>query len=304
MPSGAPTDARIARLAARQHGNVTRAQLQAFGLSPGAVAHRLRSGRMHRVFRGVYAIGRPPGGPLELANAAVLACGEGAALSHFSALALWGFSNRWPQTPQVSSVHDRRPTGIDVHKVSWFGPRELTTQLGIRTTSPARTMLDCARQLQLHGRLERTLNEALLTPYLFEGQLVEVCARHPRHPAAALVRELAGRDGGPTRSDWEDDFPAWCQRHGLPRPTINVVVCGVEVDAWFEHERVAVELDGWRFHRSRASFEANRERDTVLLATAGVVTVRLTRRHLNDQTERFAGLLAQILARRRRELGA
>jgi hypothetical protein len=296
-------DARVACLAARQHGNVTRAQLHALGLGDGAIAHRLRSGRIYRVFRGVYAVGRPASGPLELASAAVLACGAGAALSHFSALALWGLRNRWPRTPEVASLHDHRPAGIEMHKLSSFAPRELTIQRGIRTTSPARTVLDCARRLQAQGRLERTINDALLTPYLFEGQLAEVCARHPRHPGARLLRPFVERDGGPTRSGWEDEFPAWCERYGLPRPKMNVVICGVEVDAWFERERVAAELDGWRFHRSRASFEANRERDTVLLASAGVITVRLTRRHVLEQPERFAGLLAQILARRRGELG-
>src|SRR5438309_2012866 len=87
----------IAQIAARQHGNVTRPQLLAIGLGDDAISYRVKTDRLHRVHRGVYAVGRPPAQPIERAAAAVLACGPRAALSHGSAMTLWGFWKRWDE---------------------------------------------------------------------------------------------------------------------------------------------------------------------------------------------------------------
>ncbi|HEY5429646.1 MAG TPA: type IV toxin-antitoxin system AbiEi family antitoxin domain-containing protein, partial [Solirubrobacteraceae bacterium] len=100
QPSG--VDAEIARLAVRQHGNVTRAQLRAVGLSDNAIFHRVGVGRLHRIHRGVFSVGRPARTGLERAAAAVLAGGSDAALSHRGALLLWGFEQRWPATFDVT----------------------------------------------------------------------------------------------------------------------------------------------------------------------------------------------------------
>src|SRR5579859_2240516 len=99
----------IQRLADRQHGNVTRAQLLALGVGPSAIQYWLKRGLLHQVHPGVYAVGRPAKNALERAAAAVLACGPGALLSHDSALALWGFAERWPARMHVTVALDRRP---------------------------------------------------------------------------------------------------------------------------------------------------------------------------------------------------
>jgi hypothetical protein len=88
MHRGSGIEERIARLAASQHGNVTRAQLRGLGLGSDAIGYRCRSGKLFAVHLGVYAVGRPARLPLERAAAAVLACGRGAALSHRSAEAV------------------------------------------------------------------------------------------------------------------------------------------------------------------------------------------------------------------------
>jgi predicted transcriptional regulator of viral defense system len=88
--SSRAVDMAIAAIAAKQNGNITRRQLHGLGLSNSAIANRVATGRLHRVFRGVYAVGRRAITPQERAAAAVLACGPGAALSHSSAMALWG----------------------------------------------------------------------------------------------------------------------------------------------------------------------------------------------------------------------
>jgi hypothetical protein len=129
-------------MAIRRHGNITHAQLIELGLTRSAIARRVSNGRLYRVHPGVYAVGRPPTTPLERASAAALACGPGASLSHASAMTLWGFWTRWDTPFEVTVIRDRRPNGITVHRPSTLHRHDIRIQLGIRTTSPARTLFD------------------------------------------------------------------------------------------------------------------------------------------------------------------
>jgi predicted transcriptional regulator of viral defense system len=139
-----PVDVEIASCAARQRGNITRQQLFALGLNDNAIDLRLMLGRLHRVHLGVYSVGNPARTQLELAAAAVLACGPGAAVSHGSALGPWGFARGWAPSLHVTVPGDRDPAGVRVHRSRTLSPRNVRTRLGIRLTSPARTLLDCA----------------------------------------------------------------------------------------------------------------------------------------------------------------
>lgn len=284
----------------RQHGNVTRAQLITLGLTNHAIMHRVRTGRLFRIHPSVYAVGRRPATPLERASAAVLACGPTAALSHDSALKLWGFAVRWPSTIDVTvSAGDPRPAGIKVHRSRTLRRQDVRVQLDVRATSPERTVVDCAVSLE-HKRLARLVHDGLNASLLRERRLAEVCACLFTHSGARLVSEiLSDIDGAPTRSEFERAFIEFCERFGLPRPRTNVRVAGHEADAVFVEERVIVELDGWRFHRDRDAFEADRDRDADALALADCVTVRITWRRLRYDQEREAARLGTILARRR-----
>ena len=105
------------------------------------------------------------------------------------------------------------------------------------------------------------------------------------------------RPTGPTRSQLEDEFVAFTERFGLPRPAINVFVAGYLVGALFREQRVIVELDGYGYHRTRGSFERDRDRDANTLAD-GLVTVRVTSRRLKRAPRREAVRLDAILRRR------
>jgi hypothetical protein len=291
-----PIDARIAKLAMRQGRNVTRRQLFALGLDRNGIAYRVRIGRLHVVYRGVYSIGSRPVTAHEWAMAAVLACGEKSLLSDFSGLALWTFTRDWPAVPEVTTPHDRRPKGITVHRYKKLTRQDRTRQLGIPVTSPARTMLDCAPRL--NERLDRVVHDALHTPWLKCSELAATCARHPTHPGTKLILPHATSVDGPSRSDWELDFPDWCVGEGLPRPRRNQYSSGRESDFLFVVERLIVELDSWESHSSRYAFESDRERDAANLE-ADIETLRLTwtRHHGAPQAE--AARLRRILARRR-----
>ncbi len=128
-------DRRIAEVARRQQANITHAQLIRLGLGRAAIAYRARTGRLHREYRGVYAVGRPARTALERACAAVLACGPQAALSHQSAFTLWGFDKHWRFPVHVSSPTCRKHPGIVTHRVPSLAKKDVRTELGIRVTA-------------------------------------------------------------------------------------------------------------------------------------------------------------------------
>jgi len=276
---------------------VTRQQLLALGVKREAINYRVKIGRLHRVHRGVYAVGTPPVTPLERAMAAVLACGDGAVLSHGSALTLWGVWKRWDLPFHVTIPGDRRPKGIRVRRVTQLDRRDVTRHQGIPVTTLARALLDMAPSMPPKS-LTRAMNTGWLNGHVRPSALAEVAARHPAHRGRAQVEAVLGVAGErPTRSGFEDDLPAFCKRHGLPIPQMDATVCGYEVDALFPEAKLIVELDGWPFHSSRTSFEDDRRRDADTLA-AGFGTLRITRERYELDPAGVAAQLRQIVARR------
>jgi hypothetical protein len=295
--SSTSQDQAIADVAGGQHGNVTYAQLLALGLTERQIAYRIAIGRLHRVYRGVYSVGRPPKTAHEHAMAAVLACGERAALSHHSALALWGLAEwRWSAI-HVTVPGDRRPNGIKVHRATGLTSRDFRTHERIRMTSPARTILDCAPGLTAK-QLSRAVNDGRRSPqtHLRPWHLAEVIARYPYHPGAKKLKPFLDVKGGPTRSDWEDAFPAFCHQFELPEPVMSTDVAGHEVDALWPEHRVIIELDSWDFHQDRRAFESDRDRDADTLA-AGYLTIRITWERIEQRSAREAARLHEILKR-------
>jgi hypothetical protein len=289
--------AQISTIAARQFGHITRAQLLALGMAARTISQHIASGRLIVVHAGVYAVGHQQITAIARAAAAVLACGPGAVLSHESAAALWGFWKRWPALAEVTVPGDRRPPGIRTHRSRTLLSQDIRRHRGIRVTSPARTLLEIAPRLT-DRQLARIVNDARLEGLLRLSDLVELLDRLPHHKDARRLAVFAHATGGPTRSEFEDAFLAFGERFGLPTPRVNVRIARHEVDALFPAQRVIVELDGYRYHHSRASFERDRERDAATLA-AGHVTVRITWERLRDHPQREATRLHKILQARR-----
>jgi hypothetical protein len=248
-------------LAHRQHGHVTRAQLLGLGLKSGAISRLIASGPLIVVHAGVYAVGHRPTDPVAKAHAAVLACSQGAVLSHSSAAVLWGLLKRWELPLHVMVPGDRRTPGITIHRCTKLTRRDRRGQHGIPATSPARTTLDITPRLTDRALL-RVLSDGRRAGYLHLDSLRDVIARNPRHPGTrSLSAAVEDAPENPTRSGLEDAFRAFVKRFGLPTPRINSRLNGCEVDAVFEAERLIVELDGWEYHNDHAAFDADRERD-------------------------------------------
>jgi very-short-patch-repair endonuclease len=287
-----PIDESIARLAARQRGYVTRSQLLELGLGRRAVGHRLENGRLVAIHAGVYALGHAPFAAIDRAYAALLACGPGALLSHSTAACVWGIDHRWRTPFEVIVDCARRRPGIKIHRAT-ITRKDVRRHQGIRVTSPARTVLDICPRLT-DKALARAINDLRLARLLRIPDLAEVTARLRRHPGACRVRALTEAPTGPTRSEFEDAFAAFIDAHGLPRAEFNAHVAGYEVDVLFPGQKVIVELDGWAFHRTKASFERDRERDATTLA-AGYRTVRMTWERMRNRARLEAERLRRIL---------
>jgi hypothetical protein len=194
----------------------------------------------------------------------------------------------------VTVVGDRRTKGIRVHRSTTLRRHDVTRQLGIRVTTPARTIFDISPR-QTDKAFKRTVNNALHSPWMTEGHLVDAVALHPNLSGARRAAKLIGLPGTSTRSGWEDDFPAFCRRYGLPTPVMGAPLHGYIVDALFVAERVIVELDSKEFHLDAIAFETDRERDAEMLLH-GFVTVRATWERIHEQPGREALRLGAILA--------
>jgi very-short-patch-repair endonuclease len=257
-------DRAIAQLAANQHGVVSLDQLQALGLSSDAVRQRVRSGRLHRIHRGVYAVGHSRLTKEGRWMAAVLACGEGAVLSHLSAGALWRLlpARSGPAEVMVPRTARRRQRrGIRLHRSTTLTQLQTTRRANIPVTTPARTLLDLRRCVppDVLGRARR---QAEVLGYRLDD-------------AAELEPEL-------TRSELERRFLRLCRRAHLPTPEVNAPVGGYVVDFLWRRPDLIVETDGYRYHRGRHTFEHDHRRQAQLVAM-GYEVLRFTWSQIIDQ---------------------
>jgi len=284
-------------MAGRQGGHVAHEQLVAFGLTRHAIANQIARGSLIPVFRGVYAVGRLPTNPLDAAHGALLACGDRSALSHGSAASLWEIWRDWRYPLELTVAGDRRQPGLHVHHSRTLTRADITTERGLRVTSPARTILDIAPTVT-DKRLARAINDLRLRHLLTIEALDTLTARHRRRPSAKRIRAIIGASHAePTRSPFEDDWIPFAARHRLPAHEMNVHVCGHRVDVLFTPDRLIVELDGWQTHRTREAFETDRARDAEILAHAGIPTIRITRDAVRRSPAEQALRIRQIVSR-------
>ena len=261
----------IWQLAADQHGVVSRTQLLERGLGRSAIEHRLGRGRLHRVGHGVYAVGRRQLTRHGAWMAAVLSCGEGAALSHETAGALWRICGA-PKLIHVSTRGDRRRYGVVAHRRADF---DVTRHHNIPVTAPVFTLVDIAPRLT-RDELEAAINEAdkrnLVNPQGVRSALETISPR----PGVGILREtLDRRTFRLTRSQLERLFLPIANRAGLAVPLTRQHLNGYEVDFYWPDLGLVVDTDGLRYHRTPAQQAVDRRRDQTHSA-AGLVPLRFT----------------------------
>lgn len=298
-------DAKVAELARRQHAVLGLGQLRGLGLEARAVQHRAVAARFHRVHRGVYSLVPPPlltyRGRL---MAAVLACGDGAAVSHHDAAALHDL-----RPVSGSRIHVTIPrgstralTGLTVHRSVTLTPPDVTTVDGIPTTAVARTLLDLAAVLD-QPRVERALNQAEVLRVFDLRALEDQLGRNPHHlgrrtltSALALYQPEATAD----ETALEQRFLALIGAAGLPLPERQAHVDPgdggplLRPDFLWRDQRLILETDGRQVHGTRRAFEKDRRRDQRLML-AGWRVVRVTWRQLRDEPQSVVDLVRQLL---------
>jgi very-short-patch-repair endonuclease len=294
-------DARIAALAARQRGLVTLAQARAAGLSDAAVEHRVASGRLHAVHRGVFLVGHRVPPDLAPEVAALLMTGPGAVLSHRTAALLWGLPAPGRgdlihvTLPGAGGSRERRRRGVVLHAVAALDVRDRARRRGLPVTSAPRTLLDLAGHLP-ERRLARAVEQAQVDGLTGPAELHELVARSRGRRGVARLRRAVedAREPALTRSEAEARLIDLIRSAGLPLPATNRRVRGLEVDCLWREQRLVVEVDGFRYHGTRAAFERDRRRDAAL-AAAGYRVVRLTWRRITREPEAVAGELRSLL---------
>jgi very-short-patch-repair endonuclease len=272
---------------------VTFDQLLSAGLSPATITRRVQSGRLHRVHRGVYAVGHGRLTDKGRWSAAVLACGGGAVLSHASAAALWGLP--WPPRPRVDVTVPRRGgratrRGLHVHRAP-LGRADVLSRDGIPVTSPRRTLVDLADYGDRRA-LERAWDEALLLGFNLTGLAPHHGKRGSGLLAAVQREHVPGSTR--TRSPLEELMLALRRERDLPQPLVNSTVGRWEVDFAWPERRLIVETDGRGTHSTPGAFERDRLKDAEL-TVAGWRVVRITQRRLEEDPAAVTVQLRRLL---------
>jgi very-short-patch-repair endonuclease len=298
VPVCGTRDARIAQIAGMQRGRVASRQLRAAGISSSAIGRMVASGWLIPVHRSVFVVGHAAPVRLGDETSALLAVGDAAALSHLSAAVLWSLL---PADALDGRIHVVLPTerhiclpGVVVHRSSILESRDVWSTQRLPMVSPARALLDIAPHAS-HRQLEYAFDRGIVARVLKPGQVVDILSRAGGHRgrkrlAAVLERQANGTTM--TRSEAEERVLALIRAARLAEPLVNASVAGYEVDFFWPRERLALEVDGFRFHSARNAFERDRRKDNDL-RRAGVTTMRTTWWQVTDDAYALVADLAR-----------
>jgi very-short-patch-repair endonuclease len=295
----ATPDARVAEIARKQYGVVSVEQLRRVGLDDKGIRTRMNAARLHRVHRGVYAVGHTSLAREGHWLAAVLAVGRGphedgeaildhwgAAVSHGSAASLWELLPVRPGACDVAVRGDggrARRAGIRVHRSRSLSDVDVTLRYGIPVTTPGRTIADL-RKASSAGSA---------------GAISAWELRRAIRQANVIGLPIDDEDAADrTRSDLEGAFLSICRRHRLPRPEVNVRIGPFLVDFLWRGQRLVVETDGYRYHRGRVAFQGDRGRELQLMGL-GYNVLRLSERQIDEEPKRVGEVLGAALRKRR-----
>jgi hypothetical protein len=232
--------------------------------------------------------------------AAVLACGPGAVLSHFSAGHLWnmcGSYGRIEVLRQSGGFHPKGHRGVRLHQTRRLEPYEVTVERGIPAAAMERVLLDLAARTDAK-RLERIFVQAYKREDLSWRRLNRIINRRRGCKGVGKLRRVVLEvepEALETRSVSEVDFLALCRQVGISTPFVNVLVEGHLVDFLWPMQKIIVEADSWSHHGDRLTFEKDRQRDVDLVA-AGYEVHRTTYKMLDRNPDPFLNNLRRALA--------
>jgi very-short-patch-repair endonuclease/predicted transcriptional regulator of viral defense system len=262
-------------LTRRQHGVVTRAQLLALGMSSKTIRSRLERGQLHRLWSGVYAVGRPDVSQLGRFKAATLACGSEARLSHRSAADLWKLRPQagGPIDVSVPSGVLRKRAGIRLHRREEFGTTRMVR--GIPVADPVSVLIDLAAELATE-EVEDAVNEADRLDLIRTAHLRAALDSHsPRPGTGRLKAILDAQTFSRAANALERRFLAIVREAGIPAPETQRRLGRNRVDFFWPAIGLVVETDSLRHHRTAAEQAVDLGRDQAH-ARAGLRSLRFT----------------------------
>lgn len=290
-----------------QAGQIHRDQLRGVGFGDGAIDHRLKVGRLHRTGRATFSIAHRRDDREALIHAALLAAGDGAALSHWTGGAELGFMTIPPLPIDITVPRQRRAVANVRYFRRLLPLDEILFEDGLAITSVGRTLFDLAGRVN-EFVFRRAVKEVTVQGLHCWPTLPMLLERHPGQPGAELVRAVIDEGDSPVgvvSTDGEERFLAIVRRCGLPPPAHQYGIAfpggWVAVDFAWPDLRLAVECDS-SFHENDIAGETDHDRDGGLLA-AGWLIFRVTWRQLYFEPDlvlrRFRAIYERALRARR-----
>jgi very-short-patch-repair endonuclease len=248
----------LALTASSQHGVASRGELLAAGVTADEIHGRLRSGLLIRIHPGVYRVGHTAPSLEATYMAAVKACGDRALLAGRAAGRLHCLLRGSPP-PEVISPQDRQVAGVRTRRIE-FCPADATTHRNIPITTVPRTIVDLAAALT-PPNLARAVHEAAVVHRVEPEEIEAVLARRHNWPGCRALRGVLRGDAPVTLSRLESRFLKCVRDARLPQPVVNQPIGGRYVDCRWPAHHLTVELDGYRYHRTRHAWEQDRRRE-------------------------------------------
>ncbi len=249
-------------LARRQFGVITRRQLLALGISSDGIKHRIARGKLHPIYRGVYAVGRPELTGRGRWMAALLVCGTGAVLSHESAAAFWRLGPREAELEvTISPPRFVSVDGIRAHRSQALPQEQIVVERGLAVTNVVRTLVDLAPRWG-EQRIDDAIEAADRRDLADPERLASALSTCPSVPGTATVRKVLERwTLTLTDTQLERRLLPIARRAGFGPPLAQQWLNGSRADFYWPELGLVVEADSLRYHRTAARQAADARRD-------------------------------------------
>ena len=280
-------------MAGNAHGIVSREELRAVGITNAQIKARLEAGSLIGVYRGVYCVGRRAVSVEARYLAAVKAGGTEAVLAGRAAAHLFLLIRGAPPPPEVIAKGQRRPRGVVVHRAAGILTSDATRWRGIPVTTVQRTLVDLAAVLDEDG-LARAVHEADVRHHTTPDQVEEVLGRRHNWPGRGKLRRVIWGEVPLTLSRLESRFLERLSAAALPLPNTNNRIDGRYVDCRWPEHRLTVELDSYRYHKTRHAWEQDRQREREARARGDELR-RYTWRDVDEEPEPMIADLRRLL---------
>ena len=290
------------RLAAAQHGVLSRRQALEAGLTERAIDGRLSSGRWQVVHAGVYVPRAVPASWHQRVMAAILRGGASALASHRCAAALWQLDGVKERPVEISLKAGRRIRGAIVHRRRASDDPSVVVFEGIPATGVERTLLDLAAVITPR-RLALALDDALRRgSTTLEGMRETVQGQRGRTGLRSLRQLLDARDDRDplVESRLESALLRLLSTHSLPLPVPQHRVLDgnafvARLDFAYPSHRLAIETDGYRWHGGVETWRRDLRREN-RLKLLGWTVLHFSWEDVHDRSEVVASQIGAALA--------